>query len=474
MEKHSPLLDRVAAEILPVTLVAGQSVHWPIEERLALYRCPGAAICIIENGQVGEARGFGLREAGGAGVEADTMFAGASISKPVAAVLALQLVDQGIVELDAPINRYLKTWQLPDNEFTKSVPVTLRHLLSHKAGTTVHGFGAFPVDQTPPSLLDILNGRPPSPTPAVIVDKLPGTSVRYSGGGTQIVQLLLEEKTGKRFAELARERVFEPLGMSRTTFEQPLPVEFAKVAAVGHGITGEAVAGRYTFTPQLAAGGIYTSAPDYARFMVECRDAWLGKPNVLLSQRIAQTMMTRQEPGQFGLGWEVFGSGNFARFGHGGSNEGYQCNTTCFLEQGVGAVVLTNAMLGIILYYELLNTIANVYGWKGYLRPPKEIQTVPPERQALYSGRYRIVSGIDAPYTDIWTENGQLHSRTEGLIFPPRPIYLGTDGRFFNQQSPSETAVIYDEQGRANTLVTYATGEVEIMRAVRQEDQLAQ
>ena len=274
-------LDKVAEGILPVTRVAGQNLRWPIEERLALYRCPGAAVCVIENGEVAESKGFGFKEVGGGKVDANTMFAGASISKPVAAVLALQLVEQGIVDLDAPINRYLDGWKLPENEFTRSVPVTLRHLLSHKAGTTVHGFGAFPAGQPPPTLIDVLNGRPPSATPAVVVDKLPGTSVRYSGGGTQIVQLLLEEKSGVPFAELARKRVFAPLGMDRTTFEQPLPAAFANVAAVGHGAEGQPVAGRFTFTPQLAAGGIYTSAPDYARFMVECRNAWLGRSNVL-------------------------------------------------------------------------------------------------------------------------------------------------------------------------------------------------
>ncbi|MDE2464587.1 MAG: beta-lactamase family protein, partial [Alphaproteobacteria bacterium] len=292
---------RFSQTVLPVCPVEGETRHWPIEERLAHYTCPGVSLCVIENGDIVDAAGFGVVTPGGAAVQADTMFAGASISKPVTAVLALQLVESGVLSLDAPVNAYLRSWKLPENDFTREEPVTLRHLLSHRAGTTVHGFGAFPRGQQAPSLLDMLTGAPPSPTPAVEVDKRPGQSVRYSGGGTQIVQLLLEEATGLAFADLAARQVFEPLKMQRTTFRQPLPAECEPYAAPGHHGDGSVVDGRFTFTPQLAAGGIYTTGPDYARFMIECRNAWLGKDNCLIGQPLAREMMTRQGGGQFGL-----------------------------------------------------------------------------------------------------------------------------------------------------------------------------
>lgn len=460
-------MHKFAAGLLPVNPVAGEDVSWTVEERLAHYNCPGVSVCVIRGGDIVDAAGYGAITQGGAPVGAETVFAGASISKPLTAVLALQLVDQGRVDLDRPINDYLTSWQVPESEFTRRVPVTLRHLLSHRAGTTVHGFGAYPHDRAAPTLLDVLNGREPSPTPRVEVNKLPGESVRYSGGGTQVVQLLLEELTGTDFASLAQERIFAPLGMSRTTFSQPLPDALRPLAALGHHADGRVVTGQYTFTPQLAAGGVYTTAPDYARFMIECRNAWLGRGNVLLSQQIARQMMENQGGGQFGLGWEVFGKGAAARFGHGGSNEGYQCNTTCNLEQGWGGVVLTNSLSGLILYYEVLNGMACAFDWQGYLRAPRRIKPIIGDEMQRYVGRYRIVSGIDAPHIDIWVEDGQLHSHIQGLILPPRPIYMDEGGRFFSQQVPGETVVEYDGEGRAMTLTAYAGEDIELLRAER-------
>jgi CubicO group peptidase (beta-lactamase class C family) len=469
MDKFSARMQQFSTAVLPVNPVAGDPTRWTIADRLAHYNCPGVSVCCIENGDIADTAGFGTLTPGGPPISGDTIFAGASISKPLTAVLALQLVDKGLVELDAPINSYLKSWQIPDNAFTREVPVTLRHLLSHRAGTTVHGFGAYRQDRPAPSLLDVLKGQAPSPTPAVEVDKLPGTSVRYSGGGTQVVQLMLEDLTGMAFADLAQARIFDPLAMKRTTFRQPLPEPLRAFAAIGHHADGRQVDGLYTFTPQLAAGGVYTTAPDYARFMIECRNAWAGRQNHLLGQAIARAMMQNQGNGQFGLGWEIFGKGTDARFGHGGSNEGYQCNTTVNLEKGWGGVVLTNALSGLILYYEVLNGLAQAFDWQGYLRTPRQVKTIPLDQQTNYVGRYKIISGIEAPYIDIWSQDRELYSRIEGLILPARPIYLDSNGRFFSQQTPGETEVIYDAIGKAVRLIAYAEGNIELLRAERTE-----
>lgn len=459
-------LNAAAKRILPVNPIAGREESWTIEERLARYGCTGVAVCVIEGGEVGEARGFGLVEREGAPVQSDTMFAGASISKPVAAVLALQLVAEGRVGLDQPINEVLQAWKVPENDFTRSVPVTLRHLLSHRAGTTVHGFGDFPGEHGP-TALDTLEGRAPAMTPPVVVDKTPGGTVRYSGGGTTIVELLITEQRDRPFAEVAAERVFKPLGMAHSTFEQPLPDRFRALAAVGHDGAGKALERRVTYTPQLAAGGIFTSAPDYARFMVECRNAWLGRPNALLPQDVARSMMERQGGGQFGLGWELFGSGHDLRFAHGGSNMGYQCNASCTLDGGDGAVVLTNGLMGIILHAEVLTSLADAYGWAGLKKAPRRVIELSPSEQGRYVGRYGIVSGVDAPHLDIWLHEGKLYSKIEGMILPPREMFLDDRGRFFGQQTNAETQVVLGPDGRARELIVYGEGEVEILRAVR-------
>ena len=469
MSQLSPQMQAFAAGLMPVNPVEGEAVSWSMADRMAHYNVPAVSVAVIRGGELAEAEGFGEITPGGPSAAAQTIYAGASISKPLAAILALQLVEAGKADLDRPVNEFLSAWKIPENAFTRAVPVTLRHLLSHRAGTTVHGFGAFPQDRPAPGLLDILTGAPPSPTPAVEVDKTPGGSVRYSGGGTQIVQLLIEELSGRDFASLAQEKIFTPLAMAHTTFSQPLPEALRPLAAPGHHADGRVVDGRFTYTPQLAAGGVYTSAPDYARFMIECRKAWLGETNILLGQGLARQMMESQGGGQFGLGWEVSGTGPSLRFGHGGSNEGYQCNTVLNLEQGWGGVVLTNSLSGLMLYYEILNGMAATFDWQGYLPPPRRIRTLSADERARHVGRFRIVSGIDAPHIDIWDENDQLHSHVQGLILPPRPIYMDAGGRFFSQLVPGETAIEYGPDGRAMRLISYGADGTQFLQAERIE-----
>ncbi|MBZ4209622.1 MAG: beta-lactamase family protein, partial [Rhodoferax sp.] len=131
--------------LLPIVLVAGEHTRGRIDERLAQYGCPGVGVAVLEDGELAWSGGFGRLESGSERpVDADTVFAGASISKPLTATLVMQQVERGVLDLDVDVNHYLKAWRVPDNEFTRARPVTLRHLLSHRAGTTVHGFGGFP------------------------------------------------------------------------------------------------------------------------------------------------------------------------------------------------------------------------------------------------------------------------------------------------------------------------------------------
>ena len=201
---------------------------------------------------------------------------------------------------------------------------------------------------------------------------------------------MLEDATGKRFHELARERVFEPLGMTRTTFEAPLPERYWDNAAVGHE-DGKTLPERFVCVIAIAAGAIFTTAADYARYMIACRNAWLGKPNPILKQSLMQDMMTPRG-GEFGLGWEIFGQGADRRFGHGGSNDGYRCGSTCYFEKGEGAVVMTNADLGTFLLLEVFNAIADLYHWKDFMLPIKHVRQIPELELPRYTGTYNLTS----------------------------------------------------------------------------------
>lgn len=127
--------------ILPIMRIAGQDERWPLTERMAHYDVPGVSIAVMRDGEIAWAKGYGLREKDKTGqVDEHTVFMGASTSKPVTGFLVMQMVERGVVSLDVDINRYLKRWQLPQNEFTRDVPVTLRNILNHTAGLTVNGW----------------------------------------------------------------------------------------------------------------------------------------------------------------------------------------------------------------------------------------------------------------------------------------------------------------------------------------------
>jgi hypothetical protein len=197
--------------------------------------------------------------------------------------------------------------------------------------------------------------------------------------------------------------------------------------------------------------------------MIACRKAWLGAPGAFLSQDLAQAMMTSQGGG-FGLGWQLFGSDAALRFGHGGSNVGYQCESTCYLTSGDGAVVMTNADSGLIFYWEVFAAIADVYGWKGFLPAAKTVAPLSPDALSRYTGVYDIVSGVEMPHMTIWVEDGELVTQIEGMRGGPGRPRMDQNGRLFMASRPTETEVVYGADGRAHELIIRMFGTTEIMR----------
>lgn len=472
--------ERVEHGLLPIVRIAGRDTSWTIGERLAHYRCPGTSIAVLKDGRIDWVGGYGHLDADGRDGSADadghrpldpcgpdTIFMVASCSKPLAALIVLQQVERGVLDLDTPVNTYLRRWQVPDNDLTAANPVTLRRCLSHTAGLTVNGWGVVPQDGSPvPSVIDLLEGRPPSKMPAVVVDRQYDGTNRYSGGGYLIAQLVVEDVLGRDFADIADEMVFGPLGMTRSTYRHPLPAELRHDVASGHGDSGHPAPGGWMLSPEKAAGGLFSTARDYAAFLLAVRAAVRGEPNAVLGQSLAREMVTRHDRSAFGLGFRVLGDGATHRINHGGSNDGYQSETDLYLESGDGAVVLTNATSGLLLFREVLNGIADAYGWPGYMPEPKQLATLSDADLQRYAGEYRIVAGIEMPLIRVWAEDGRLFNEVPGLRFGVQEAFCDVHGVLFNQTGPFETHVEFGPDGRAVEM-TVKEGDVVVLRAVR-------
>ncbi len=267
-------VNRIVNRLLPAAIIKGQPLPlMTLAERMKYYNVPEVSIAFFDNGRVVWARGYGLADKGAnKPVTPDTLFQAASISKSVTAFAALRLVQQGKLNLDEDVNLKLVSWKVPDNEFTKKEKVTLRRLLSHTAGMTVPSVGGYRADEQMPTTVQVLNGEKTSNDP-VRVDRVPGKEFRYSGGGYVVVQLLLMDVTRKSFPVLMRDLVFEPLGMTNSTFEAPLPKSLWPKAAQPY----EGPPNGWFFYSAMAPAGVWTTPSDLSRFAIEIEKAALHK-----------------------------------------------------------------------------------------------------------------------------------------------------------------------------------------------------
>jgi len=337
-----------------------------LRERMEALNVPGISIAVINKGAIEWARGYGMADVSSArAVTPHTRFQAGSISKPVTAMAVLTLVERGVLSLDHDVNDYLIRWKLPDNVFTAQRAVTLRALLSHTAGVNVHGYEGYSAGTPAPNLLEVLDGKHPANSAAVRVDALPGSAWRYSGGGYEIVQQLLEDTVNERLSQFARNTVLAKIGMRESSFA--LPAEWKASAAHGYLTDGRPVAGGWHSYPETAAAALWATPSDIARFVIEIQESLAGRSNRVLSQAMTKQMLM---PGieTFGLGL-FLGESSDVRpsFRHSGGTHGFRSMMFAYDMTGQGAVIMTNSDNGGALVEEVLRAIAREYGWTNYL-----------------------------------------------------------------------------------------------------------
>lgn len=385
--------------------IKGEEVKsYTIEERLAEYEIPGISVAIVRNGKLHWAKGYGLANTEtGQLVDTATLFQAASISKPVSGMGALKLVQEGKLALNKDINQYLTSWKLPENSFTNTVKVNLRHLLTHTGGTTVHGFPGYTQTDKFPTDIEVLNGQ--GNTAPIYVDTLPGAISRYSGGGYTIVERAIEDISGQSFADYMQAIVLSPLGMKHSTFIQPLPKEFHAQASAAFDKKGEMYAGLWHNYPEQAAAGLWTTPSDLARFAIGIQEAFAGKSEKVLSQDITEVMLTKDK-WSYGLGPGLRAEGDSLIFQHGGKNAGYTCQLFSYAKRGDAMVVMSGSDNAARLIEEIQRAAAELYGWDLAQADTIEVIDLPLAEIQDKVGRY-----IYKPQefeVDIAIENDQL------------------------------------------------------------------
>lgn len=336
-----------------------------LEELMVRFGVPGVSIAVIQDFEIHWAKGYGIADVEtGATVNPETLFQAASISKPVNAMAFLSAAQAGKLSMDADINTLLKSWKLPESPFTQAQPVTPRLLASHISGLgDGFGFPGYSPSDPLPTTIQILNGDKPSNVGPVLLVRPPMTAFHYSGGGTTILQLALTDVLGKPYTEILQEAVLGPIGMTQSTFEQPLSPERDRNAARAHDGEGRAMGDKWHVYPELAAAGLWTTPTDLARFAIEVQKSLRGEANHVLSQTMIKEMVSPVGVGDYAVGFSLTKAGQGWYFGHSGGNWGFCCLLVAHKVKGYGFAVMTNAQNGGILLGELKERIERAYGY---------------------------------------------------------------------------------------------------------------
>jgi len=382
--------------------------RFPLEERMAYYGVRAVSVAVVDKCRLADVRAYGTANADGAASTPQTLFQAGSVSKVVAAVGAMKLVEEGKLSLDSDIAQTLTQWTLPRPSPTFG-PVTLRRLLSHSSGLGVEGFKGYAVDAPLPSLTQVLDGASPANTAAVRLERAPGTAWQYSGGGYVVTQMLIEQASGRNFAEYMRSRVLKPAGMGSSTYSQPLPEAVRSQAAVGTLADGSPIPGGWRVYPEQAAAGLWTTPTDLARFGIALMEAARSSGPSLLTGHSMSEMM-RPQAGSWGLGLEVVAPGSPRKLSHTGAPVGYRTLWVMFPDTCQGAAIMTNADEGMTLAYEVARALADRYHWPDPM-PSEGLAFTQPNSDLAHGiiGTYQLVEFPAERFSVGRTANGSLY-----------------------------------------------------------------
>jgi len=444
-----------------------------ITELMTRFNVPGVSIAVIRDHQIHWAKGYGIADiATGAPVNTETVFEAASISKPVAAMAVLRAVQDRLFTLDTDINTILTSWKLDGGEFTKDRPVTPRTLTSHTSGLgDGFGFPGYDPSDSVPTVVQFLQGNKLSNVGVIFMERPPMTLMEYSGGGVTLMQQALSDARKRPFADIMRDDVLRPIGMTRSTFEQPLPESFDRNAARAHSRDGKATGAKWHVYPERAAAGLWTTPSDLARFVIEVQRSALGQSDRVLARALVQEMLSPVGVGDYAVGFSIAKMGQGWYFAHGGSNWGFQGTLLAHKVKGYGLVILTNADQGGPVANELSRRIQRAYEWDSFAEPAPRGYRPPVARTEItvaesvlrsYVGEYEVTSQLSITIT---LEDGRLQAQPTGQS--KATLFAEAQDKFFLRVTNAQVTFTRAPAGKVTGLILHQGGRDQAGRKVK-------
>lgn len=376
-----------------------------IEHELGEKRIPSIAVALIDDQQIVWAEGFGLADPDRKlPATAETVYRVGSVSKLFTDIGIMQLVEQGKLNLDAPVSSYVPDFH-PHNPFDK--PITLRELMSHRSGLVREPPVGHYFDSSPPGLADVVHSL--NQTTLVYP---PGTHTKYSNAGITVVGYALQQTSGQSFASDLKQAVLEPMGLHSSGFE-PTP-ELTRDLAKAQIWTYD---GRFFPAPTFQigifpAGSLYTTVEDLARFESVLFAGGRGPGGQVISKATLDAMWTPQfstpeHPGHFGLGFALGKLDGHRMVGHDGAIYGFATTLDALPDDKLGAVAVatldsSNAVTDHIATEALRLMLAS----RAHQSLPKIELTGPVDRAMALRSAGHYGSGADA--VDLSEHEGRL------------------------------------------------------------------
>ncbi|MFA6060291.1 MAG: serine hydrolase [Taibaiella sp.] len=437
-------IQKVENNLLPWAQAGTDTLKFNIYERMAQYKIQGLSIAVIRNYKIIWAKAYGWADVKEKRpVTNNTLFQAASLSKSINAIGLLKLAQEGKIDLNQDINTYLTIWKFPYDSLSGSKKITTANLLSHTAGLTVHGFKGYTKGESIPTLPEILDGSKPANSPPVRSMYPAGKKVEYSGGGTTISQLILEDLTKEKYQDYMYKNVLQPMGMTQSFFNQPPASNKTALLATGYRLSGQEMeGGKYNMYPEMGAAGLWTTPTDIGKYIIETQLAYKGESAKVLNQEMTRLRLAPFIDSINAFGVYINKKGTEKYFQHSGSNEGFVAQYRGSLENGNGVVVMVNSDNTNIMN-EIINSVAKIYNWKDFYQPVRK-DTITLSQNSLdkYIGTYKL----DGNVITITKKNNQLWLNN----IVNSPMYFTSALDFYITEYKADYSIILDDKGQVN------------------------